>query len=141
MMVSPADMLAGWPGSDGQVAQVFEQAAGPPVPARMRQPDQAGHGWLPGTLRLAPGSLLWVPDPGTGGTPVELAAATMIKPGGSRRAGGGVIDLQTQAGRVQLELDAQLFELSQELVTQAAADQQQPGGQAPARWVPEADGG
>jgi hypothetical protein len=41
--------------------------AGQPVPVRLRVPAQSGHGdWLAGTLRVNPGSLIWVPEAGEG---------------------------------------------------------------------------
>lgn len=95
------------------------QGAGPPVPVRLRQVTGAGAGsWLKGALQLAPGSLLWVPDKASDGAPVELAVATMVPmmPG---QAGvpDNAIELDTPSGRVQLEMDPVLFEMSQQLVS------------------------
>lgn len=95
-----------------------------PVPTRLRMVSESGPGpWLPGALRLSPGSLLWVPDSAGSAPPIELATATrvFITPGGPVVGdSASVTDLQTPAGQVQLELDATLFEMSQELVTGSA---------------------
>jgi hypothetical protein len=100
--------------------------AGPPVPARLRPLTDHGHGpWLSGTLRLTPGSLLWVPDMEDGGSPVELASAVLVSSHGrglARLTGrSNVVQLDTQAGRVELEMRAELFTMSQDLVRQASA--------------------
>jgi hypothetical protein len=99
---------------------------GPPVPARLRPLTDHGHGpWLSGTLRLTPGSLLWVPDMEDDGSPVELASAVLVSSHGrglARLTGrSNVIQLDTQAGRVELEMRADLFTMSQDLVRQASA--------------------
>ena len=103
--------------------------AGPPVPARLRPVTAAGPGdWLRGALRLGPGSLMWTPDSGVSASPVELAAATPLpgttlpdQGGGRSRKHAMVVDLQTPACEFQLEMDPVLFEMSQELVAEAAA--------------------
>ena len=95
--------------------------AAAPVPARLRMVTESGPGpWLPGALRLSPGSLLWVPDKAGSSQPIELATATrgFITPGDPAFGNSAdVTDLHTPAGQVQLELDPTLFEMSQELVT------------------------
>jgi hypothetical protein len=123
--IQPGQMiseLGGPPGTFG--------AAGPPVPVRMRPLPAVGNtGWLPGALILSPGSLMWQPDSGVSAEPVELSAATMLPPqdagGGKRRPGvaATLVDVETPAGRFELEMDAVLFEMSQELVAEAAAQQ------------------
>jgi len=99
--------------------------AGPPVEARLRPVTGRGHGpWLPGALRLTQGSLLWVPDMEADGPPVELAEAVVVSPGGrlARLTGrSNTVQLETPAGRVELEMPADLFTMSQELVRQASA--------------------
>ena len=104
-----------------------------PVPARLSAVDAAGHGvWLRGALRLTPGSLLWEPDPGVTAEPVELATATVLPPKDPRGRQVMVTDLRTTAGEFQLELDSVLFEMSQELVTEAATGQ---GTANPGQWT------
>jgi hypothetical protein len=111
--------------------QMIFQPAGPggqpgpgarPVPARLRavHNDRPGE-WLRGALRLAPGSLLWEPDAGISADPVELATAWAVPAAGRRGSSATVTDVQTPAGRFQLELDPVLFEMSQELVAEEAA--------------------
>lgn len=96
------------------------RSPGAPVQARLRPVTPAGLGaWLPGSLVLSPGSLLWQPDAGVAASPVELAAATQafLVPGDPHAPDQGLVtDLETPAGRVHLELDPVLFEMSQELV-------------------------
>ena len=74
-------------------------------------------------MRLSPGSLLWEPDPGINADPVELATAWQlpVPAAGRRGAPATITDVQTPAGRFQLELDPVLFEMSQELVAEEAA--------------------
>jgi hypothetical protein len=100
-------------------------SAGPPVPARLRMLDSRGNGkWLHGALRLSPGSLLWVPDRASSSPAVELVAATLAVDPGQFGVGPMTtpIDLDTPFGRVQLELTAELFQMSQELVTGTPGD-------------------
>lgn len=77
---------------------------------------------------MSPGSLLWQPDSGVSAQPVELAAATMLpaEDWGKRRA-SMLVELETPAGRFQLDMDPMLFEMSQELVAEAAAREGSPG--------------
>ena len=91
------------------------QTVGPPVPARLRPITPNGYGdWLKGALLLSPGSLLWAPDDGIRANPVQLAMAMPIA---TQRT---AVDLETPDGRFQLELDPDLFEMSQMLVAEAA---------------------
>jgi len=119
--IQPGQMIAqfGGPGAPGAPGP----AAGLPVPARLRPVTTAGQGdWLPGALRLAPGSLLWEPDGGVGSASVELATATMIPAPGNRPGKHGtLVDLVTPDGRFELEMDPVLFGMSQELVAEEAA--------------------
>ena len=110
--------------------QMASQPAGPgwsrpsaqPVPARLRPVHNDGPGeWLRGALRLAPGSLLWEPDPGINADPVELATASAVPAQDRRGASAMITYVQTPAGLFQLELDPVLFEMSQELVAEEAA--------------------
>jgi hypothetical protein len=105
-------------------------AAGPPVPVRLRPLPAAGDiGWLRGALVLSPGSLMWRPDSGVSAEPVELAAATILPPQdagvGKRRPGKAAVLLgvETLAGRFELDMDPVLFEMTQELVADAAEQQ------------------
>ena len=123
--IQPGQMISDLAGPPGTFS-----AAGPPVPVRMRPLPAAGNtGWLPGALILSPGSLMWRPDSGVSAEPVELAAATILPPqdagGGKHRPGvaATLLDVETPAGRFQLEMDAVLFEMTQELVAEAAAQQ------------------
>jgi len=110
--------------------QVTYQPAGPggppgagsrPVPVRLRALGDDGPGqWLRGALRLAPGSLLWEPDEGVSADPVELATA-WAAPAPGRRGPDMATHVETPAGRFQLELDPDLFQMSQELVAEQAA--------------------
>ena len=82
--------------------------------------------WLKGALVLSAGSLLWQPDGGVSARPVELATATIVPwlPG---QGGGGraalVTSLETPDGQFQLDMDPELFEMSQVLVAEAAGRQ------------------
>lgn len=90
---------------------------GAPVPARLRAVTASGHGhWNDGTLRLTPGSLLWVPDREDSGQPVELATATILPPSGTGIQDSFCTDIETAAGRFQIEMDPVLLRMSQELV-------------------------
>jgi hypothetical protein len=110
--------------------QMTYQPAGPggppgagarPVPVRLRALHDDGPGqWLRGALRLAPGSLLWEPDEGISADPVELATA-WAAPAPGRRGPDMATHVETPAGRFQLELDPDLFQMSQELVAEQAA--------------------
>ena len=113
--------VPGTPGTPGTPG-----GAGPPVPARLRPVMEHGHGpWLSGALRPMPGSLLWVPDMEEDGPPVELADAVLVSSGGrglARLTGrANVVQLQTQAGPVELEMRPDLFTASQQLVRPASA--------------------
>ncbi len=115
--IAPGQMIFQPTGPGGQPG-----AGARPVPARLRAVhDDVPGGWLRGALRLAPGSLLWEPDAGISADPVELAAAWAVSAPGRRGAPAAVTDVQTPAGRFQLELDPVLFEMSQELVAEEAA--------------------
>jgi hypothetical protein len=122
--VQPGQMISQFGGPGGPPG-----AGGAPVPARLRPMTEAGNsGWLKGALVLSAGSLLWQPDGGVSAQPVELATAAIVPwlPG---RGGGGsaiVTNLETPAGQFQLEMDPELFEMSQLLVAEAAG-QQGPG--------------
>jgi hypothetical protein len=97
-----------------------------PVPVRLRALHDDGPGqWLRGALRLAPGSLLWEPDEGISADPVELAAA-WAAPAPGRRGPDMATHVETPAGRFQLELDPDLFQMSQELVAEQAANRAGP---------------
>ncbi|HVB43052.1 MAG TPA: hypothetical protein VNF47_10160 [Streptosporangiaceae bacterium] len=121
------------PGDWIQPAEMTSQSGGPggppgpgarPVPARLCPVNATGQGdWLRGAVRLAPGSLLWEPDPGVNASPVELATATVIPaPAQSRRGQQSMVTgPQTPVGQFQLELDPVLFEMSQVLVAEEAA--------------------
>jgi hypothetical protein len=110
--------------------QMTYQPAGPggprgagarPVPVRLRALHDDGPGeWLRGALRLAPGSLLWEPDEGISADPVELATA-WAAPAPGRRGPDMATHVETPTGRFQLELDPDLFQMSQELVAEEAA--------------------
>jgi hypothetical protein len=115
--IAPGQMISQLAGQGGQPGPGAR-----PVPARLRAVHAAGPGgWLRGALRLAPGSLLWEPDPGINADPVELATARAVPAPSRRGTPATVTDVQTPAGRFQLELDPVLFEMSQELVAEEAA--------------------
>jgi hypothetical protein len=103
---------------------------GPPVPVRLRPLTIAGlvGDWLPGALHLKPGSIQWRPDDGLSAEPVELATATILPPSGTGRKGKRIpvmlTDLETQAGRFQLEMDPVMFDMTKELVAEEAAKRQ-----------------
>jgi hypothetical protein len=126
---SKQDQGSGWV----QPGQLIAQPAGPgapsgpdptarpPVPARLRLVTAAGHGdWLRGALRIAPGTLIWMPDSGVSASPVELATATTLPGQGGGRFGKAakLVELQTPQGQFQLEMDPVLFEMTQELVAE-----------------------
>ena len=124
--IQPGQMISEVGGPQGTFS-----AAGPPVPVRMRPLPAAGSaGWLRGALILSPGSLMWRPDSGVSAEPVELATATILPPqdtgGGKHRPGmaATLLAVETLAGRFELDMDAVLFEMSQELVAEAAAQQE-----------------
>ncbi len=126
--IQPGQMISQLAGQGGQPGPGAR-----PVPARLRAVHATGPGeWLRGALRLAPGSLLWEPDPGISAGPVELATATADPAPGRRGRPATVTDVQTPAGRFQLELDPVLFEMSQELVAGQAGPAADPG----AFWPP-----
>ena len=113
--------------SPGQMTYQPARPGGPPgagarpVPVRLRALHDDGPGqWLRGALRLAPGSLLWEPDEGISADPVELATA-WAAPAPGRRGPDMATHVETPAGRFQLELDPDLFQMSQELVAEQAA--------------------
>jgi hypothetical protein len=114
--VSPGQMPYQPAGPGGQGG-----AGSRPVPARLRALRDDGPGeWLRGALRLAPGSLLWEPDEGISADPVELATAWSA-PAPGRRGPDMATHVETPTGRFQLELDPDLFQMSQELVADQAA--------------------
>jgi hypothetical protein len=126
----------GSPGDWISPVQMASTPAGPggsgarPVPVRLRPVSAAKQGdWLPGALRLSQGSLLWEPEAGTAAAPVELAAATLMQFPVSGRRGqlAMVTGVRTPAGDFQLEMDPELFEMSQELVN-GTDNQQDPSG-------------
>ena len=117
--IQPAQLLAelGAPRAAG--------SGGQPVPARLRlMTGAANSDWLNGALVLTPGSIVWQPDAGVTAQPVELATA-MVLPGTTiqgRRSGLAMVtEVETTAGRFQLDMDPQLFEMTQELVAEEAA--------------------
>ena len=129
--IQPGQMISELAGQGGQPG-----SGGRPVPARLRAVDADGPGeWLRGALRLAPGSLLWEPDPGISADPVELATA-IAAPAGRRGRSATVTDVETPSGRFQLELDPVLFEMSQELVAEEAARRAGPPADPGAFWPP-----
>jgi len=90
-----------------------------PVPVRLRALHDDGPGkWLRGALLLAPGSMLWEPDDGIDADPVELATA-WAAPAPGRRGPDMATHVETPAGRFELEMDPDLFQMSQELVAEA----------------------
>ena len=111
--------------------------AGPPVPLQLRMIPPTGPGpWLPGSMRLNPGSVIWVPEAGVRAVPVELASAPMA---GAARVRVGknwsdVVELETAIGMVQIDTDPQLWALVLEEVGEMAARQNQQGGTPP--WQP-----
>jgi hypothetical protein len=116
-IVSPLDAQGGPPGAGRPTG-----TAGPPVPVRLRVLDGAGRAdWLNGALLLTPGSMLWQPDTGVSAEAVELATATILPSGpvAGKRA-MMVTDVETAAGRFQLEMDAELVQMTQLLVAEAA---------------------
>jgi hypothetical protein len=120
------DQASDWV-SPGQMTYQPAGPGGPPgagarsVPVRLRALHDDGPGqWLRGALRLAPGSLLWEPDEGISADPVELATA-WAAPAPGRRGPDMATHVETPAGRFQLELDPDLFQMSQELVAEQAA--------------------
>jgi hypothetical protein len=85
--------------------------------------------WLRGALLLSPGSLLWQPEGGVSAQPVELATATMLPVQSTgKRQSAVLVEVETPAGRFQLDMDPVLFEMSQELVAEAATRKDQLGG-------------
>jgi len=96
-----------------------------PVPVRLRPITVGGNSdWLSGALHLSPGSMLWRPDGGVSAQPVELAAATMVPPADPGKSWSTMlVDVETPTGRFQLEMDTVLFEMTQELVAEAAPQQ------------------
>ena len=102
------------------LAAVLPPTAGPPVPVRLRVPEPSGRSgdWLKGTLRVSPGILVWVPEAGLPAVPVDLARAVIVNVIETGKRGGAlrIIELDTPAGRVQLEQDPDLFAMTQEMV-------------------------
>jgi hypothetical protein len=81
---------------------------------------------------MSPGSLVWQPEGGVSAQPVELAAATILppmNPGKGRGRSALLVDIETPAGRFQLDMDPVLFEMTQELVAETATreDPSDPG--------------
>jgi len=99
---------------------VLPATAGPPVAVRLRVPSPSGRAgdWLHGALRINPGSLLWVPEAGVPALPVDLTRAVIVNVIDTGRRGGAVriVEIDTPAGRVQLEQDPDLFAMTQEMV-------------------------
>lgn len=127
--------LGGQPTPFGQPVLGGEQMLGgvpmsefKPVPVRLRAMSAVGGSdWLDGALHLAPGSLLWQPDGGVSAQPVELSAATMLPVQGTGKGRSAnlamLVDVEMPTGRYQLEIDPEVFEVCQELVTEATGDQ------------------
>jgi hypothetical protein len=98
-----------------------------PVQANLRSvPDGRPGKWLHGALHMSPGNLQWVPAHAGDHPAVDLAAA-MVLPAGS--PGSGSTLLQTSDGVFELELPADMFMMTQELVAQA------PGTQPDQDWL------
>ena len=94
----------------------------PSVPTRLRAVHDDGPGeWMRGALRLAPGSLLWEPEMEINADTVELATALSRPFPGQRGTPAMITDVQTPTGRFQLDLEPELFAMSQELVAEEAA--------------------
>ncbi len=123
--IQPAQALSQLGGPGGPSGR-----GGPPVPARLRPlaADGSGGDWLPGALHLSPGSIKWQPDAGVSAQTVELAAATIVPAEFTGRASKAamITGLETPIGRFELDMDPVLFEMSQELVAGANA-QDEPG--------------
>jgi hypothetical protein len=138
--ISPAQMappvspeLAGQPVFGGQAMSGGLPTDMPPVPIRLRAMTPAGGaGWLDGALYLSPGSLLWQPDGGVSAQPVELASAAMVPVTDIGKRGPAylaiLVEVETPAGRFQLETDPELFQMSQQLVAEAAGRKDDLGG-------------
>jgi hypothetical protein len=131
--VQPAQLLSqlGQPGGSPGGAP---RQGGQPVPVRLRSLTGAGPAgdWLPGALHLATGSISWQPDGGVSAEPVELATATILPPSSVQpRKGRGmpamITEVETQAGRFQLDMDPVLFDMSQELVNGGGGGPSWPG--------------
>jgi hypothetical protein len=101
---------------------VLPPTAGPPVPVRLRVPSPTGKAgdWLPGTLRINPGSLIWVPEPGVPAVPVDLTRAVIVNVMNTGKRGGAFanVEIDTPAGRVQLEQDPDMFAMTLEMIAQ-----------------------
>ena len=83
-----------------------------PVRLRAETPGSPAGRWLPGGLRVRPGSLLWEPARGAETPPVELASAVIV-PGDA--GSGQAVTVDTPAGRIQLDCRAATFALLQHL--------------------------
>ena len=140
--INPVQMAPGGPpGLGGQPTPFGEPVLGgepmlggipmsefKPVPVRLRAMSAVGGSdWLDGALHLAPGSLLWQPDGGVSAQPVELSAATMLPVQGTGKGRSAnlamLVEVEMPTGRYQLEIDPEVFEVCQELVTEATGDQ------------------
>jgi hypothetical protein len=96
-----------------------------PVPAKLRPAPDGGRGkWHNGALHLAPGSIVWQPSHAGDAPAVELAAA-MVLPLGNPNA--GTTALRTPSGDFELEMPADMFMMTQELVAQATGSGQDQG--------------
>ncbi len=89
----------------------------------MPAPTGKAGDWLPGTLRINPGSLIWVPEPGVPAVPVDLTRAVIVNVMSTGKRGGAFanVEIDTPAGRVQLEQDPDMFAMTLELVAEEAA--------------------
>ena len=97
------------------------------IPARLRveAPGAPAGPWLRGEIHVRPGSLLWEPATGVHAVPTELAAATIMPEDAARDAKRGrAVIVDTPAGRIQLECDAELLALLQRIATELASSSQ-----------------
>lgn len=96
-------------------------------PTRLRLFDASGRAgrWLRGAIQVRPGSLLWEPAMGVSAAPAELTAATVAPaPDGRAARKGQAVTIDLPTGRAQLECDAAMFTLLQQVA-------EAPGGQQP----------
>ena len=88
--------------------------------------DFANLGFERGSMRLAPGSLIWEPAKGVAAASIELAHAAVLPsaaPAKTRRKStqpSQLVALETPIGRADLELSPKLFAAIQEMVAALA---------------------
>ena len=85
---------------------------------------------MPGTVLISPGSVLWVPEAGIRAVPIELGSGQVV---GAVRVpfGKGSIEgvqIDTTVGLVQLDKDADLWDLFLLEAEEMAQEQGQRGG-------------